>query len=50
MVTLLGIYEFVFFRTIIYNYVSLSMPEIDQHIVDILRGVCGLFGPAHIEL
>jgi hypothetical protein len=43
MVTLLGIYEFVFFRTIIYNYVSLSMPEIDQHIVTILRGTCGLF-------
>ncbi len=54
MVTLLGIYEFVFFRTIIYNYVSLSMPEIDQHIVNILRGVCGLFNdnmvPVHIEL
>ncbi len=43
MVTLLGIYEFVFFRTIIYNYVSLSMPEIDEHIVTILRGMCGLF-------
>lgn len=43
MVALLGIYEFVFFRTIIYNYVSLSMPEIDAHIVTVLRTTCGLF-------
>ena len=43
MVTLLGIYEFVFFRTIIYNYVSLSMPEIDHHIVQVLQQMCGLF-------
>ena len=43
MVALLGIYEFVFFRTIIYNYSSLSMPEIDQHIVQILQRMCGLF-------
>lgn len=43
MVTLLGFYEFVFFRTIIYNYESLSMPEIDQHIVQILQKMCGLF-------
>jgi len=43
MVALLGIYEFVFFRTIIYNYVSLSMPEIDLHIVQVLRQLCGLF-------
>jgi hypothetical protein len=43
MVALLGIYEFAFFRTIIYNYQSLSMPEIDEHIVTILRGMCGLF-------
>lgn len=43
MVALLGIYEFVFFRTIIYNYDSLSMPEIDQHIVLILQQMCGLF-------
>lgn len=42
-VSLLGVYEFVFFRTIIYNYVSLSMPEIDLHIVTILQGACGLF-------
>ena len=43
MVSLLGIYEFIFFRTIIYDYQSLSMPEIDEHIVTILRGMCGLF-------
>ena len=43
MVTLLGIYEFIFFRTIIYNYVSLSMPEIDYHIVQVLQQMCRLF-------
>ncbi len=43
MVALLGIYEFIFFRTIIYNYVSLSMPEIDYHIVQVLQQMCGLF-------
>lgn len=43
MVALLGIYEFIFFRTIIYNYSSLSMPEIDQHIVQILQRMCDLF-------
>ena len=43
MVTLLGVYEFVFFRTIIYNYVSLSMPEIDLHIVQVLGQICRLF-------
>jgi hypothetical protein len=43
MVALLGIYEFVFFRTIIYNYISLTMPEIDLHIVQVLQRLCGLF-------
>ena len=43
MVTLLGIYEFAFFRTIIYNYVSLSMPEIDEHAVTILHNMCRFF-------
>ena len=43
MVALLGIYEFAFFRTIIYNYVSLSVPEIDEHIVSILHNMCRFF-------
>ncbi len=43
MVALLGIYEFAFFRTIIYNYVSLSVPEIDEHIVTILHTMCRFF-------
>jgi hypothetical protein len=43
MVALLGIYEFAFFRTIIYNYISLSVPEIDEHIVNILHSMCRFF-------
>lgn len=43
MVALLGIYEFAFFRTIIYNYISLSVPEIDEHIVAILHNMCRFF-------
>jgi hypothetical protein len=33
-VTLLGLYEFFFFRTIIYNYDTLSTQELNQYIVD----------------
>jgi hypothetical protein len=33
-VFLLGIYEVFFFRTIIYNYQTLSTAELNQHIVD----------------
>lgn len=33
-VTLLGLYEFFFFRTIIYNYDTLSTKELNQYIVD----------------
>lgn len=43
MVALLGMYEFAFFRTIIYNYVSLSVPEIDEHIVSTLHNMCRFF-------
>jgi hypothetical protein len=42
MVALLGIYEFVFFRTIIYNYNNLSLPELNQFVVSQLQGQCGL--------
>jgi hypothetical protein len=34
MVSLLGIYEYFFFRVIIYNYDTLSTPELNAHIVD----------------
>jgi hypothetical protein len=42
MVALLGIYEFVFFRTIIYNYNNLSLPELNQFVVSQLQDQCGL--------
>jgi hypothetical protein len=42
MVTLLGIYEYVFFRTIIYNYNNLSLPELNEFIVGQLQQQCGL--------
>lgn len=34
MVTLLGMYEYFFFRVIIYNYDTLSTEELNAHIVD----------------
>jgi hypothetical protein len=42
MVTLLGIYEYIFFRTIIYNYNNLSLPELNEFIVGQLQQQCGL--------
>ena len=44
MVTLLGIYEFLFFKTIIYNYNNLSLPELNEFIVNQLQQQCGLLG------
>jgi len=41
-VTLLGIYEYIFFRTIIYNYNNLSLPELNEFIVGQLQQQCGL--------
>jgi hypothetical protein len=43
LVALLGIYEFVFFRTIIYNYEALSASEISGDAIQTLRAGCGLF-------
>jgi hypothetical protein len=42
MVTLLGIYEFLFFKTIIYNYQNLSLPELNEFIVSQLQQTCSL--------
>ena len=33
-VVLLGLYEYFFFRTIIYNYDTISTPELNQYLVD----------------
>jgi hypothetical protein len=43
LVAMLGLYEFIFFRTIIYEYTSLSVPEIDEFAVNTLQQTCGLF-------
>ena len=42
MVTLLGLYEFLFFKTIIYNYQNLSLPELNVYVVNQLQQTCGL--------
>ena len=42
MVTLLGLYEFLFFRTIIYHYQTMSLPELNQFVVGQLQQTCGL--------
>ena len=43
LVALLGLYEVIFFRTIIYNYDALSAAEISEDAVQTLRAGCGLF-------
>ena len=40
MVALLGIYEFTFFKTIIYNYRSLTVEELNGSIVGQLQSTC----------
>jgi hypothetical protein len=42
MVSMLGVYELVFFRTIIYNYDTMTVAELDEQIVTELQGTCGL--------
>lgn len=42
MVSLLGLYELTFFKTIIYNYENISLPELDGTIVTQLHSQCGL--------
>lgn len=43
LVTLLGLYEYMFFSTVIYNYDSISVSEIEGNIVQTLHKQCGLF-------
>lgn len=42
MVSLLGLYELMFFRTIIYQYENMSLPELDGFVVGQLQAQCGL--------
>ena len=40
LIMFLGIYEFVFFRTIIFNYKAISMDELDQRIINEFNQAC----------
>ena len=42
LVVLLGAYEAFFFETIIYRYQSLTLPELEQSILQQLGGTCGI--------
>lgn len=42
MVTILGLYEFIFFNTIIYPYQPLSSDEIERNTIQQLQNICGL--------
>jgi hypothetical protein len=44
LVGLLGIYEFVFFRTIVYNYTTLSHAEMTWKVILNLNASCPVFG------
>jgi hypothetical protein len=45
MVTLLGLYEYTFFNTIIFNYDNMSTAELNAFIVNQLQQTCGLLTP-----
>jgi hypothetical protein len=40
LVTVLGLYEWMFFHTIVFPYKSISIPELDQHVVDGFQQNC----------
>jgi hypothetical protein len=44
LVGLLGVYEYVFFRTIVYNYTTLSHSELTWKIILNLNSTCPVFG------
>lgn len=43
LVMALGLYEYMFFSTVIYDYDSVSVSEIEGNIVQMLHAQCGLF-------
>ncbi len=45
MVVLLGLYEYFFFRAIIYNYDTISTPELNAYLLDGLWSCTGASGP-----
>lgn len=42
LVVLLGLYEFTFFKTIAIQYVNITLPELENHIVNELQNQCGI--------
>ena len=42
LVVLLGLYEFTFFKTIAMQYVNITLPELENHIVNELQNQCGI--------
>jgi len=47
MVSLLGLYEFLFFKTIVLNYENMSLAELNHFIVSQLQQTCGLLEPGN---
>ena len=45
MIALLAVYEWTFFNTFIYRYENLSLPEINQALINQLQNQCGLMLP-----
>jgi hypothetical protein len=45
MVTLLGLYEYTFFDTIIFKYDNMSTAQLNEFIVNQLQQTCGLLTP-----
>jgi hypothetical protein len=42
LVTLLGLYEFMFFRTVVFQYDAVSVPELDRMLVGEFEAQCGI--------
>lgn len=40
LVSVLGLYEWMFFHTVVFPYKSVSIPELDQHVVDQFQQNC----------
>jgi hypothetical protein len=40
LILLLGIYEFMFFSTVVYPYESISMPELDRMLINEIDASC----------
>lgn len=40
LVTILGLYEWMFFHTVVFPYKTVSIPELDQHVVDGFQQHC----------